>query len=113
MKEKNYDFRARHWQYHRPGMRQQERGAAANEVELDGGWSLGCAPDAPRIVKDAVRDFQDYLLVSMNLSVRIVEASGPNTLFVTVDPELGRGFAFDAAKESLSVTLADESMAYR
>ena len=61
MTEKNYDFRLRHWQYHRPGMRQSDRAAKNNEVWLDGSWKIGCPADAEYITRFAVKDFQDYL----------------------------------------------------
>ena len=65
--EKNYDFRLRHWQYHRPGMRQIDRVVKDNEVLLDASWKIGCPADAEYITKFAVKDFQDYLETSMDL----------------------------------------------
>ena len=35
MKEQNYDFRRRHWEYHRKGMRNPERKPTDNEVMLN------------------------------------------------------------------------------
>ncbi len=113
MKEKNYDFRARHWQYHKPGMRQRDRIVQQNEVELTSEWQLGCPADAPQILFDAIRDFQDYLLVSMDLSLKITREDGDKVLFLTLDPALDRGFVFDASATHFAVTLADAKMAYR
>ncbi|MCQ2378488.1 MAG: hypothetical protein MJ016_04650 [Victivallaceae bacterium] len=113
MKEKNYDFRARHWQYHKPGMRQSGRNVRAGEIELTGKWSLGCPADAPQILLDAVKDFQDYLLTSMGLSLPITRTDGDDVLFLTLDPALEKGFAFDASEHHLAVTLAEARMAYR
>ena len=42
MKEHNYDFRRRHWEYHRKGMRNPDRQAADNEVMLNAAWRLSC-----------------------------------------------------------------------
>ena len=65
MAEKNYDFRRRHWQYHRMGMRQSDRTVKSSEVCLDGSWKIGCPADAEYITRFAVKDFQDYLEPSM------------------------------------------------
>ena len=69
MSEKNYDFRIRHWQYHRLNMRNCERTAQANEILLDESWKIGCCKNAGPITRIAVDDFRDYLAVSMNLAL--------------------------------------------
>ncbi len=113
MKEKNYDFRARHWQYHKPAMRQSGRTARSGEMEITSDWQIGCPADAPQIIQNAVRDFQDYLWVSMDLSLKTTHTDGKKVIFMTIDPALERGFAFDAEPEHLAVTIADPKMAYR
>ena len=71
MSEKNYDFRQRHWQYHRKNMRDSQRSAAENEVMLDNSWRLGCGADSGSITQIAVKDFQDYLDISMELPLAL------------------------------------------
>ena len=46
MIEKNYDFRERHWEVHKPGLRNAERKAQKGEIMLDDTWTLGYAADA-------------------------------------------------------------------
>ena len=77
MAEKNYDFRLRHWQYHRPGMRQSDRAAKNNEVWLDESWKIGCPADAEYITRFAVKDFQDYLETSMALPLALTHEKAP------------------------------------
>ena len=84
MKEQNYDFRYRHWQVHRPNRRRAERIAAANEVMLDETWSLGCALDASPLAWKALKDFQDYLLTSMGISLRITTVRSEKMLWLEV-----------------------------
>ena len=65
MSEKNYDFRQRHWEYHKPDRRNPERTASAGEIMLTDEWKIGYAPGNP-ITAIAANDFQEYLEKSMN-----------------------------------------------
>ena len=67
MVEKNYDFRKRHWTVHQPDRRDMTRTAGENEVLLESGWYLG--GNGGTVTENALRDFQDYLWVSMGVSV--------------------------------------------
>ena len=83
MCEKNYDFRKRHWEYHKPDRRNFERLAAENEVMLDETWAIGCNADADSVCGIAVRDFRDYLEKSMNLSLRLVRENGEKVKYTS------------------------------
>ena len=107
--EKNYDFRFRHWECHHPGMRDPQRKAADGEVELTTEWSLGCAADAPEILLNALKDFQDYLLVSMGLSLPVVRVRGEKVLWFQYDPERKKGFALDVSPGKITVSAAKGS----
>ena len=77
MTEKNYDFRKRHWTVHRPNMRQADRVKQDSELLLDDSWKLGgCCGE---VTQNALRDFQDYLWVSMGLSVGRTAENGSKT----------------------------------
>ena len=78
MSERNYDFRQRHWEYHKPDRRNPERAAADNEVMLTEDWKIGYAPGYP-ITAIAANDFQEYLEKSMGLSLPIVRKDGEKT----------------------------------
>lgn len=109
MTEQNYDFRARHWKYHLPNMRNPLRCQKVDEMLLDASWSLGCAQDAPENVFAALRDFQDYLLISMGLSLPVVRTDRPKTLWLTFDPSLDKGFIIEAAAERIQLNIAEKS----
>lgn len=109
MTEKNYDFRERHWKYHPPSMRNTARNRETDEILLDASWSLGCAQDVPENVFSALRDFQDYLLISMGLSLPIVRTDGPKTLWLALDPSLDKGFILEVASERIQIKVAEKS----
>lgn len=113
MIEKNYDFRIRHWEVHKPDRRRAGKVPAQNEVELDSTWKLGCAADSPAVVTGAVRDFQDYLKTSMNVLLPIVSEKGSRTLFIEIDETLDKGFVINTSKESISVRLSRSKEAFR
>lgn len=109
IQEKNYDFRARHWQVHLPGRRQSDRALQSGEVLLDPSWSLCCAPDSPQTVLDALKDFQDYLFVSMDLSLPIRSCSGEKTLSFVFEETLEKGFVLDVTGEKITLAIAKGS----
>ena len=112
LKERNYDFRQRHWQYHRPGMRQSGRAVHDHELEITSEWQIGCSPDAPRILHDAARDFQDYLRTSMETTVKLTTEEGNKTLWIKLDPALKKGFLLTGTADHLTVTLSTPELAY-
>lgn len=71
--EKNYDFRIRMDEVHKRGRRDNSLKASDNEVCLDHSWSIGVADGCSEVILHAAKDLQDYLLVSMNFSVRLVK----------------------------------------
>ena len=111
MQEKNYDFRKRHWTVHRPNMRQADRTRQDNELLIDNSWKLGgCCGE---VTQNALKDFQDYLWVSMGLSVGRTAENGAKTIWFTVDETLERGFVLVAEENSLLVKLAADKEAFR
>ncbi|MBO5722403.1 MAG: hypothetical protein J6S19_04740, partial [Lentisphaeria bacterium] len=113
MSEKNYDFRLRHWQYHKPNRRLTDRVCRSNEVELDESWKLGCAADADYITTYAVKDFRDYLEVGMNISLSITHTDGDRVLWVEVDPSIKSGFTVEAAKDHIRLAASEDKMTFR
>ena len=113
MSEKNYDFRKRHWEYHKPDRRNMERVAAENEVMLDETWVIGSNADADSVCGIAVRDFRDYLEKSMNLSLRIVRENGEKVIWIEVDETLEKGFVLDVREDGISLSCADDAISFR
>lgn len=109
--EHNYDFRARHWQVHKPNRRDPARTADAGELMLDASWRLGGA--GGEVLTNALRDFQDYLWVSMGLSLPMTSCDGDRTIWFCVDPTLARGFRLDVTPKHVLVTLCADSEAFR
>lgn len=113
MAEKNYDFRARHWEYHKPGRRDPARKTGADEIEITADWAIGYDPKSGPITAIAADDFRDYLEKSMDLSLRIVHANGPKVLWLEVAPKLKKGFAIEVKKDHIRLTAAEDKMTFR
>jgi hypothetical protein len=113
MPEKNYDFRRRHWQYHRPALRNPSRCAERDEIMLDGGWRLAFDADAPELVGIAVRDFRDYLETSQSLSRALCHEGGARTVSFALDASLGHAFTIAATENFVIVAAGDAPMLFR
>lgn len=114
LKEKNYDFRKRHFQVHLPNRRRPGRVAAPGEILLDESWCLGCSRQDPQILSRALADFQDYLFVSQNISLKRTDASdAPHTLWLQIDDQLDSGFALDVQDDKVVISLAAADQAFR
>ena len=70
MAEKNYDFRARHWEYHKPGRRDPKRKAGKNELMITPEWQIGFDADEKSIAAIAAHDFREFLQLS-GIAVRL------------------------------------------
>ena len=113
MSEKNYDFRKRHWEYHKPGRRDPARKAKKNEILITEEWKIGCAGGKDSIALIAVKDFQDYLFTSMGLSLTLTDAPGEKVIWVEVNPTVKKGFVIKVGKNSVKVTAAEDKMTFR
>lgn len=78
-KEKNYDFRKRMLQLHKPNIRDCSRICAEGELELRNGVTI-IIPDNPdKVVLTAAEDFLDFLFTSMNVSAGLcMESASEN-----------------------------------
>lgn len=81
--EHNYDFRQEMLQFHRPGLRCEGYIPQANELQIDDGYSIVYLCDSDEVLETAAKDLQDYLRISMNVSVRLCPVA-------TVPEELNR-----------------------
>ncbi|MBR2911619.1 MAG: hypothetical protein IKC05_08400 [Lentisphaeria bacterium] len=112
MSERNYDFRQRHWEYHKPDRRNPERTASAGEIMLTDEWKIGYAPGNP-ITAIAANDFQEYLEKSMNLSLPITRQDGEKTLWLEVSDSVAEGFILDVKENHITITAAEDKMSFR
>ena len=113
MSEKNYDFRKRHWEYHKPGRRDPARKAKKNEILITEEWKIGCAGEKDSIALIAVKDFQDYFFTSMGLSLTLTDAPGEKVIWVEVDPKVKKGFVIEVGKTRVKVSAAEDKMTFR
>ncbi|BBH23491.1 hypothetical protein Back11_48360 [Paenibacillus baekrokdamisoli] len=72
MAEKKYEFRKRLEVVHQPNRRDSEAIAQKNEITIDQDWSIAIGEEATPLMMNVAKDLQDYLLVSMNISVRLL-----------------------------------------
>jgi hypothetical protein len=114
MNEKNYDFRARHWQYHKLNRLDVNRKASSKEVLITKEWKIGFKPskDNP-ITSIAAKDFRDYLETSMNLSLAIEEKNGPKTIWLEIDKSIDKGFVLSVTKEVITLKAAEDRMIFQ
>ena len=113
MSEKNYDFRKRHWAYHKPGRRDPERKAAENEVMLSSDWKIGFSGSEESIAAIAARDFQDYLEKSMGVPLALVREDGSRTIWIETDTAVKEGFTVSVAKDHIRLAAAEDKMTFR
>ena len=69
--EKNYDFLRRMREIHKPDRRNHELKPREGETVIDSRWCIAVKEGAPEMIRKAACDLQDYLFVSMGVSVRI------------------------------------------
>ena len=71
MSERNYQFRQRMLQVHKPNRRMDWARPAENQIEIDNSWTLYTADNDKIVIYNALRDFEEYLCVSMGVCVRV------------------------------------------
>lgn len=67
MSERNYQFRERLLQVHKPDRRDWDVVPADGQILVDDSWQICIAKDAERVIVTAAQDMQDYLGVSMGV----------------------------------------------
>ncbi len=68
-KEKNFEFRRHLEKVHIPHRRDNTVLRKENEVEITDGWMIAVEENCSAVILNVAKDLQDYLLVSMNVSV--------------------------------------------
>ncbi|NLG37241.1 MAG: hypothetical protein GX549_04440, partial [Clostridiales bacterium] len=123
--EKKYEFRRRMLAVHTPRRREGAAPPGPGECTLTGESRIVIPDDAGRVLLRAARDMQDYLFVSMGLSVRIAAVDDPdeilssssgNLLLTTrahtgadlLDGDAPRGYRIDCG-DNIVVTGYDEA----
>lgn len=68
-KEKNYEFRRVLEKVHTPDRRDNSVVCGENEIEIKEGWTILVEENCSHVILNVAKDLQDYLLVSMQVSV--------------------------------------------
>ena len=75
--EKNYDFLKRMREVFKPDRRDPGAVLNSNETEVDNSWKIVIPVGAGPLVRRAAADLQQYLFISMNVSVSVIAKEGP------------------------------------
>lgn len=86
--EKNYDFRKRMLEVHRPNRRRYELDPKSNEIAIDGSWSIVVPRDADIVIYNAARDLEDYLFTSMGIALKVTYEETEQSVVYETDPSL-------------------------
>lgn len=125
MRERKYEFRRRLEVVHKPGRRDSAVAPEADEVEITEEWRIVISEHAGSLVFQVAKDLQDYLLVSMGVSVRIrrvsdigeVTAAGQRVIVLAPKEELdglgeglgkSRSYRITAASQKIVVCGYDD-----
>ena len=71
--EKRYDFKRELLNVHKKGRRNFNLSPSANEFVISDGIAVIVPEDADKVIMNAVRDFENYLFISMKTSAFIIE----------------------------------------
>lgn len=88
-KQNNYDFKKELLVVHKPNLRDFSINKTSEEFEFTDGTSLIVSNPESAIIMTAVRDFEDYLFTSMNVSAS-VKKSGTGTVYIKLGKNLGK-----------------------
>lgn len=81
--ERNYEFRTRLSKIHRPDMHDFSLVCGKNEVELNCETDILIPVDPGRVLLRAARDMQDFLYVSMGISVKLLTVDNIQQLLLS------------------------------
>ncbi|MBQ7897280.1 MAG: hypothetical protein IJ323_02530 [Clostridia bacterium] len=96
--EKNYEFRHKMLDIHKKDIRDFSLVPTDNEIEIKNGFIIDISRVNTDVVLTAAKDLQDYLLISMGVSVLIDtrgSVSGKGIISVSIAPDkldVGRGY---------------------
>lgn len=75
MGERNYEFRNRLEEVHKPNRRNPQLTPEPDECRIDDDWQIVIGERASPLVVHIAKDLQDYFFTSMNCSLKLVRAS--------------------------------------
>ncbi len=116
--EKNYDFRKRLLEVHKPNRRNYNVKQVENEIVIDNDWQIIIPNCCGRVMLLVAKDLQDYFFTSMGLSLRLIRSDsikrlieeGDRLIIFTSksisgnsenDPDIPRGYRFTCKKQKI------------
>ncbi len=87
-KEKNYDFRKRMLEIHKPDRRIKDKVPKSDQVEIDNKWNIVIPYDADIVLYNAARDLEDYLFLSMNVPLTVTHRESDYSIVFKTNPVL-------------------------
>ena len=90
MSERNYQFRERMLEVHRPGRRMEWAKKGEDQIEIDGSWTIVINGIGDDVIYNAARDLEDYFAVSMGVSIGFHIGGGipARAIVYSTDPSL-------------------------
>ena len=112
MQERHYDFRKFLDEVHQKDLRDFSLESRPDETEITADWVIRIAENASDFVREAARDFSDYLFRSMEVGIRIAQGDPElqHSIVLKLDPELKvkRSFRLECTAERIVIAGADE-----
>jgi len=101
MAERNYQFRERMLEVHRPNRRMPWVERRSNEIEVTSDWTIYLPDSADVVLYNAARDLEDYLLVSMGVCCPVKKGGEipTNAIVYSINPSLQDNEYHFAVKE--------------
>ena len=104
--EKNYDFRQRFDEVHKPNRRDYSLSPAANEFVITSDTVIMIPANADETVTAAAQDLQDYFFKSMDMSLKLAKGDAcANSISYSVDENVAKdAFMFEVTANGIKIT---------
>lgn len=116
--EKNYEFRKKLIEIHKKDLRDTDIIKEKNELEITDGFAIDVSAAETDVVLTAAKDFVDYMLISMNVSVMITKKKTSEKKSISVSivgdsSELNvangyMGYKLSVGEENVTIKAFDE-----
>jgi len=115
-KEKNFDFLRRFAEIHQTGMRDNTQLPESDEIEITEQWQLVFPEKFSGVYRTAALDFQQYLLISLGLSLTIsfeVPKELSHKIIFCIDPDISCRQQITVAADHILVKAVSDKEVFR
>ena len=104
--EKNYDFRKRFDQVHKPGRRDLSVTPEVNDFVITDDTVIIVPANADETIMTAAKDLQDYFFTSMNMSLKLKQGDVcSNSISYAVDSSVAKdSYIFEVTSDGIKIT---------